>query len=152
MKSLVSHLVVALAVVSCTEVTGDLTSTIENQSTHGASLKFYRGNIKDTEFALAILPGERKIVNIGTVDEGTTYPNVINALGFDSLVLSFENKRAVHYNKNIAGKNPKALPFNSPRNLFNYDNWNERILKDGKKRFEAEYMYYITEEDYMNAE
>lgn len=139
---------------NCTpETSGFVISIIENKTAYNVSLTYYRyGKVQDDQ-TITLIPNETKtVLDTSPSDNRITYPHLIQTREFDSLTVSFNTRMAVHYNKRTVGSNPKAIGFDNNRNVFNENNWIEKIFRNSKNHFEAEYQYYITEEDYLNAE
>jgi len=133
----------------------ETTSILENQSGYQVSISYYKNGSIDTEFSQVLNINESKEVLVDAdagKGRGLTYPTSIQGGEIDSAVVSFDNRKAVHYGYNKTGRNVNAIIFTDPRNIFNLDSYTERIILETKKREEREVKYTFTQKDYTNAE
>lgn len=132
---------------------GKFVSYIENDTTHQIELHYYKNGQENQDVYLSLNQNEIKEVLVTAGSDGLdSYPSHISGYEFDSLIVEFDNSRkAVHYNFNTAGPNPNAIMYDNPRNLFNEENYAERIIVEKKRRSEREFRYTFTEQDYLDA-
>ncbi|MFZ6009105.1 MAG: hypothetical protein ACOYXT_02060 [Bacteroidota bacterium] len=141
-----------IMLVRChTETSGLMASYIKNPTPYNISLKYYRGGQLAQRDTLNFVAGETKnVFNSIPMDGSPTYADAVQ-LFYDSLLITFDNKQATHYGWSKAGKNPDAISFDHPRNIFNKNNWTIKIFRNTSKHFDGEAIYIFTEDDYVNA-
>lgn len=118
-------------------------------------INFYKSGVVYQPNTLEILNNNSAILLIDENDgngKGLVYPKSISGFLFDSLIMEFDTgKKSVHYNAGITGLNPEALNYSDTRNFFNDANWEWVTISKRRKRYEYEFSYEITEQDYLNA-
>lgn len=153
MKNLLVIIISITTVTGCSDyLRGYIDSQIKNTSSHTIQLKFYRGGVEDTTSSVILFEDESQIVLHTSPDEGIPYPTHISSAGFDSLVVTLDNRHATHYNFNTSGRNALAINFNENRNLFNINYWQKQVIENTRKHRELIYFYEFTEQDYLNAQ
>ncbi len=130
-----------------------------NATTATCSLSFYKNGVvdqyKDSKInreVTDVLPGtSRKIDYDGGRGKGVGRA-VVGLYAYDSLIIRFPNqKKIIQYGYGGFGKNSDAIFFADPRNLFNEKNYVRRTVRDEKCYLQTEYMYTITQDDYLKA-
>ena len=150
----ISICLVTLLLFQCTtERKTGYVSYIENKSAHIILLSYYKAGLLSASKSVTVSPYiVKEVLSTGGMD-AVSYPTEIMLNEFDSLVVTFSNKRtAVHYGYSKLGDNANAILFENPRNLFNKKNWIEKIIVDKRKRSEKEYRFIFVEQDYLNAQ
>ena len=137
---------------------GYTTSFIENKTDHQLNFYYYS---KGKEFmdqyyykSIVVSPNEYKKILAASLDSGSgVYPEIIRASDIDSLVVKYDNvKSSIHYNSSIQKQiGAGGIGFEEKGNLFNEKNWTKNVLKDTRKKYQAEYTYTFTEQDYIDA-
>lgn len=145
-----------LATAECTDQYSYKTSSVlENSTIYPVEIKFFEGGQVYEPTTIEIAGNSYKELLTDENDgkgKGETYLFSIGGFKFDSLVIEFDSgKRKVHYGVETNGANPEALNYNDLRNFFNDSNWQWLTLKDTRKRYEYEFKYMITQQDYLDA-
>jgi len=154
MKTLLSitSIVILATFCSCSDqVAGHIKSNIQNDTQYEVQIHYYKNGAENTMASVALPPNETQNVASSTAEEAAIYPVYVSSVGYDSLVVTFESKKAVHYNSNKSGNNPFAIEYDDDRNLFNLSIWEKDVLKDTRRHYEASYLYTFTEQDYLKA-
>jgi hypothetical protein len=144
-KLLLSIYLTCLISSSCSDqLSGFVNSYVQNDSQSNVEIEFYGSQSENILEAISVEKGGKIIVLNSVAQESISYPVYLSTLNLDSAILYFDNENIVHYNYNINGNNEDALPYNDPTNIFNVISWNKKVLKDNKRRFEAEYTFTIS--------
>jgi hypothetical protein len=144
-----------LIVIACTDqLSHSATIFIQNTSAHDISIKFYYQGAIQNGFTVFVLSGQtKKVYSDG--GEGKSrinyYATTINNL--DSAIINFgEIKQMAHYSFTLANKgtNNMAIPFDNNRSLFNQVNYTSKTIFENESTINLEYLFTITEEDYLH--
>jgi len=143
---------ITIILYSCTDKDSHKSTTyIFNDSGSKIEFAIFRTGAK-VEYQTRIINVNEKVsIFTSTESPGTSYPASLGDI-YDSLLVLFDNNKvATHYYYGVVGNNPNAVLFTNSRNLFNEKNYEHKIIKDNKRDFEQEFLYTITEQDYINA-
>ena len=157
MKKYIFSTLLYISLVGCKcGGTSTIYEYVENLSGGDVVMKFYRDGQPYINSAVnadnVIIPNKssKLIVQTGGRGVWSYWPSPF--IPSDSLVVIFSNqKKSVHYGYNTLGKNPNAILYNNPRNLYNEASHVKKILIEKQCYLETEYRYTLTEQDFLNA-
>lgn len=145
---------IVLVVCSCIhEESNETTSIIENLSGQQVSITPYDNGVALTQYTHVVDYLERKVVQRGGArGKNNSFPYSDNIQSADSVVVIFGNDvQAIHYSFSVLGNNSKAINRDSPRSLFNRNNFKRIVVSETKYTLADEYTYTFTTQDFTNA-
>jgi hypothetical protein len=152
-RKVVLLLTISLLYSCIHEESNETTSIIENLSGQRITITPYNNGVALTQDAHVVERLERKVVQRGGArGKNNSFPYSDNIQSADSVVVIFGNGiQAVHYSFSVSGNNNKAIKRNSPRSLFNRDNFKRVVVSETKYTLADEYTYTFTTQDYLDA-
>lgn len=139
---------------SCSKEKATISETIfRNKTGHEIEVTIYEDDgAPDTVNSFSLSASDvKKALSIrgGGIGEGVTFGQLI---GGDSIVVTFDGMYSiVHYRPSPVGSNPKNYPFESNRNIFNRNSYEQKLKTNRKLLREWDFIYTFTEQDYMDA-
>jgi hypothetical protein len=146
---------ISFAIISCSNKLGSTASKsyFKNDSGLEVNINFTENISLLNSKILNLKNGERKVFDNCFAEDVSKFICIpITVDTKDSVVIIFSDlKRITYYSTLTQGTNPSAIPYNNLRNILNFSNWEKLIIEDSKKRYETEFNFVITREDYLKA-
>jgi hypothetical protein len=154
-KIIIKYLAIGLLFIGCSDksLSNNFTFMVNNSEHNLAIQVYFQGKINSYK-SFFIAPHEKKEINYtmgkNVETSGICYGELLLA---DSVLVEFDNiASTTHYSKNgIIGGAKKFLLYDSPKNIYNRNSYTKTILSKDETSVTIQFLYTITEDDYIYA-